>query len=263
MKKIRIVHLLIAFAGLGILAPTGRAQSAAAGESSSGNLASIFPAAPDAQPILAYTRPTEKIKVRNYLFDTFGPYAFAGAAVSAGFDQASKTPPEWGQGAGPYAERFASDFGIAMVTTSTRYALSEAFRDDTLYYRCQCRGVFRRMDHAVISTVTARHGDDGHRRLSFPALIAPYAGSLTAIYGWYPSGYGAQDAMRMGNYTLLAFVGENIAREFIYGGPHTLLGRMDRSSSRETYSAVDSLPLSHGPVAAAPVTAPLSADVIP
>jgi hypothetical protein len=29
----------------------------------------------------------------------------------------------------------------------------------------------------------------------------------------------------MGNYALLAFVGGNIAREFIYGGPHTLFGR--------------------------------------
>ncbi len=28
----------------------------------------------------------------------------------------------------------------------------------------------------------------------------------------------------MGNYALLAFVGGNIAREFIYGGPHTLFG---------------------------------------
>jgi hypothetical protein len=28
----------------------------------------------------------------------------------------------------------------------------------------------------------------------------------------------------MGNYDLLAFAGVNIAREFIYGGPHTLFG---------------------------------------
>jgi hypothetical protein len=87
------------------------------------------------------------------------------------------------------------------------------------------RPAFRRLGHAVISTVTARRGDDGHRSLSLPAVIAPYAGTMTAVYGWYPSRYGVKDGLRMGNYALLAFVGGNIAREFIYGGRHTLLRR--------------------------------------
>ena len=68
---------------------------------------------------------------------------------------------------GAYGERVGSVFGIALVTTTTRYALAEAFREDTLYYRCECDGFVRRMDHALISTVTARVGDDGHRRFSF------------------------------------------------------------------------------------------------
>jgi hypothetical protein len=34
----------------------------------------------------------------------------------------------------------------------------------------------------------------------------------------------------MGNYTLLAFAGENIAREFIYGGPHTLFRHAGRNA---------------------------------
>ena len=70
---------------------------------------------------------------------------------------------------GPYGERVGSVFGIALVTTTTRYALAKAFREDTLYYRCECDGFVHRLDHALISTVTARVGDDGHRRFSFPA----------------------------------------------------------------------------------------------
>jgi hypothetical protein len=73
-------------------------------------------------------------------------------------NQAGKTPPEWGQGASTFGERVGSDFGIAMVTTTTRYALTKAFGEDTLYYRCDCAGFFRRLGHAVISTVTARRG---------------------------------------------------------------------------------------------------------
>jgi len=78
----------------------------------------------------------------------------------------------------------------------------------------------------VISTLTARRGEDGHRVFSFPALVAPYAGTMTAVYGWYPSRFGARDALRMGNYNLLADVVGNIALEFLYGGPHSLLHRM-------------------------------------
>ena len=36
----------------------------------------------------------------------------------------------------------------------------------------------------------------------------------------------AKDAFRMGNYSLLAYMGGNIGLELIYGGPHSLLLRM-------------------------------------
>jgi hypothetical protein len=74
--------------------------------------------------------------------------------------------------------------------------------------------------------LTARRGQDGHRVFSFPALVGPYAGSMTAIYGWYPNRYGAKDAFRTGNYSLLIYMGGNIALEFFYSGPHSLLSRM-------------------------------------
>jgi hypothetical protein len=175
---------------------------------------------------LTYVRPTQRTKVSNYVFDAYGPYPIAGAAFVAGIDQLSNAPPEWNQGFEGFGKRFGSDFGIAMVSTTTRYGLSEAFKEDALYYRCECKGVFPRMSHAVLSTFTARRGEDGHRVFSFPALVAPYAGSMTAVYGWYPNRYGAKDAFRTGNYSLLTYMGGNIALEFFYSGPHSLLHRM-------------------------------------
>jgi len=245
MKWFRVVLLLIAITGLGALASAATAQSADTGSSFSSSVSpspSPSPSTVQPQLDLTYRRPTEKTKLRNYLFDTLGPYPIVGAAILGGINQADKTPPEWGQGAGAYGERVGSDFGIAMVTTTTRYTLAKAFGEDTLYYRCECKGVLRRLGHAVISTVTARRGDDGHRSFSFPALAAPYAGSMTAVYGWYPGRYGAKDGFRMGNYALLAFVGGNIAREFIYGGPHTLFHHADRSASSGTKMAANSNP---------------------
>ena len=199
-----------------------KAQSLSDSGDSSGAAAST----PAALPDLPYAPPTQEIKLRNYFFDAFGPYPIVGAAVVAGINQADNTPPEWKQGAEGYGKRFGSDFGIAAVSTTTRYALAEAFKEDTLYYRCECKGVFPRLSHAVISTLTARRGEDGHRVFSVPALVAPYAGSMTAVYGWYPDRYGAKDALRMGNYSLLVYAGGNIALEFLYSGPHSLLSRM-------------------------------------
>ena len=222
MKMRRIMLLLLAIAGVAVLPVLAKAQALIDPRDSAGAVAGTAPAQPD----LTYTRPTEKTKIENYLFDAFGPYPAVGAAFAAGIGQAYNTPPEWKQGAAGYSKRFGSAFGIAAISTTTRYGLAEAFREDTLYYRCECKGVLPRLRHAVISTLSARRGQDGHRVFSFPALIAPYAGSMTAVYAWYPDRYSGKDAFRMGNYTMLGYVGGNICLEFLYGGPHSLLHRI-------------------------------------
>lgn len=178
------------------------------------------------KPDLTYLRPTPGITVQNYMFDAFGPFAVAETALTAGIDQATRTPPEWSEGLKGYSERFGSDFGIATVATTARYGLAAAFKQDTSYYPCACRGVLSRLRYAAISTVTARRGEDGHRVFSIPALVAPYAGTTAAVYGWYPNRYGAKDALRMGNYSLLVSMAGNIALEFVYRGPHALLSHM-------------------------------------
>jgi len=214
--------LLLAFSGSCTQAQSeqGAGAPTPAGASASDSSAQ---AATQPQPGVRYVRPTERVKLHNFIFDAVGPYPFIGAAGAAGISQASRKPPEWGEGWDAYGVRVASDFGIALTTTTVRYGLAEVFREDTLYYRCDCKGILPRFGHALISTVTARRGDDGHREFSFPALAAPYGGSMAATLGWYPSRYGPKDGFRIGNYNLLGQAGQNVALEFIYGGPHTLL----------------------------------------
>jgi hypothetical protein len=220
MRRLRLLlSAMLAFVALPALV---RAQALANPEDSSGTSAGATPVLVD----LTYSRPTGKMRLHNYFFDTFGPYPIVLSALAAGINQADKTPPEWKQGAAGYGKRFGSDFAIAAVTTTTRYALSRAFREDALYYRCACKGLFPRLSHAVISSFTARHGTDGHSAFSFPAVVAPYVGTMTAVYGWYPDRYGPKDAFRMGNYSLLGYIGSNVALEFLYNGPHSLLGSM-------------------------------------
>ncbi len=219
-----IMYMPLAIGALAASATIVQAQAAAPlGDSPGVALASTTT---HSLPDLSYTRPTEKTKLQNYFFDAYGPYPIAGAAIAAGINQYEGHPPEWGLDAEGYGQRFGSNFAIAAVSTTTRYALAKAFREDTLYYRCECKGFFPRLSHAVISTFTSRRGNDGHRMFSFPALVAPYAGTMTAVYGWYPARYGAKDGFRMGNYSLLGYVGGNIALEFIYSGPHSWISRM-------------------------------------
>ena len=229
--RMRIFGLALCLAGIGWLAdlpPGARAQSLADPDSP-GTVASTA-----VEPEAIYTRPTQATKLHNYIFDGFGPYPIAGAAFAAGISQAYNTPPEWKQGAAGYSKRFGSDFAIAAVTTTTRYGIAQVLREDTLYYRCECKGIFPRLRHAVSSTLTARRGKDGHSVFSFPSLVAPYAGTMTAVYGWYPGRYDAEDALRMGNYTLLGYVGANVALEFLYGGPHTLLSKVHLNDAHKS-----------------------------
>jgi len=219
MKPCRVMVLLLAMPALSLFAG---AQSLVDSRAASGTVAVATPAYPD----LAYIRPTTETKLHSYLFDVLGPYPIAATTLAAGINQEDNTPPEWKQGVAGYSKRFGSEFGINAVTITTRYGLAQAFREDTLYYRCECRGAFPRLGHAMISTFTGRRGENGHRAFSLAALVAPYAGTMTAVYGWYPSRYNAKDGFRMGNYSLLGYVAENVALEFFYSGPHSLLHRM-------------------------------------
>ncbi len=237
MKTCRTMLLLLVIADFAALPVLVKAQSLVDVGDSSSSTVDLSGSAATPLPDLTYMRPPQATKLHNYLFDAFGLYPIVGAGMFAGINQVQNTPPEWKQGVDGYSKRFGSDFSIAAVTTTTRYALSEAFHEDALYYRCECKGVFGRLRHAVISTFVARRGDDGHRVFSFPDLVAPYAGTMTAVYGWYPGRYDYKDAFRMGNYSLLGYVGANISLEFLYSGPHSWLSRIHLN---DTHGAPDS-----------------------
>jgi hypothetical protein len=181
------------------------------------------------QPGLSYAtyhRPTHTEKLKNYFFDAFGPYSIVGSIGAGSIHQATNAPPDWGQGWQAWGARVGSSYGVSVVTQTTRYAFSELLREDTLYYRCECNGILPRAKHAVLSTFTARAGEDGHRVFSIPAIVAPYAGGETAALLWYPSRFGPKDGFRMGNYNLLDQIGMNLGLEFIWGGPHTFLNKV-------------------------------------
>ena len=226
MKTRLVVPSLLAIAVLAGVPPIAKAQtSAGTGGSTSTSTTATASKPAHAQPgtTAAYVKPDFTQRFHNYLFDSFGPYPIIGAGIAAGVNQGTNSPPEWGQGAQGYGYRYASNFGINLTATTVRYGLAEVLREDTIYYRCECTGFLHRLDHALISTITSRRGEDGHRFISFANIAAPYAGTMTATLGWYPGRFGPMDGFRQGNYLLLAYGGLNVLKEFVYGGPHTLV----------------------------------------
>jgi len=233
MNKYRLIPFSALVIGLAMLSSIASAQSlplaavppTAAPASRSSSIVS------EPNPLLAYARPSGHEKFRQYRFDAFGPYAFAKAIAAGGYQQASGAPPEWGTGIASFGVRVASNFGIQVITTSARYGMAQVLHEDAAYYRCDCTGFLHRVRHALVSTVTARHGEDGHTYFSISGLASPYVGTLTAM-AWYPERYGYKDALRMGNYNLAGQAAGNLALEFIYGGPHTMFSNIRHSKSQ-------------------------------
>lgn len=126
-KVRRVMFLLLAAVVLAGLSVTARPQSAHNSQDPSAVIASES----SGQLGLTYVRPTQRIMARNYVFDAFGPYPIAGAAIIAGINQESN----------------------------------------------------------------------------------------------------AKDAFRTDNYSLLVYTGSNVALEFLYSGPHSLLHRMHLSNA--------------------------------
>jgi hypothetical protein len=226
-----------------LIAGVVSAQSASPNEESapseSTSLLALNAAAPTPAPDFLirspapYIPPTETQKFHNFAWNALGPVAFAGSSFAAAIDQGFNFPHAWGQGADAYGARVASNLGISLVTATAQYSLGEAFHEDTAYYRCMCTGFFPRFWHAAVSTVAARRGSDGHTSLSVALTISPFIGPMTAANSWIPNRDGATLGFHMGVHNLMGQFGQNEALEFLYGGPHTLLGRIQQRFSKK------------------------------
>lgn len=162
----------------------------------------------------AYVRPDFHQRLHSYLLATFGPVQMGRVVFGAAISHADNVPRDWGQGWAPYGERVASHMGMSMIDGGTNLLLSEALREDTRYYPCSCKGIWPRAKHALLSSVTARAGEDGHRVFSLPTVASSYAGAFAGL-GWYPPRFGPKDAFRTGNYDLLGGIGTKVALEFL------------------------------------------------
>ena len=162
-----------------------------------------------------YQFPDTKTRFKRYLKDTVGIGALGGAIIGSTFQQINNQPPEWQKTKKGFARRFGSNFGQNAIEQTTLYGLSEAFRQDSEYQKCNCKGVLRRVGHALKFGFVARNRQ-GNDVFSPAKVISPFVANVAAVKLWYPERYSYKDGMRSGAYSLGFSVGFNLIKEFIF-----------------------------------------------
>lgn len=107
-------------------------------------------------------------------YTTWGIYAKTG--LFAVGDQASNSPPDWGDGFGGYGRRFASRFGQFAIQNTLSAAGDYLLQYEPRYERCRCSGGWRRTRHALIRNFVTYDKTERNIR----PRIALYAGAMGA-----------------------------------------------------------------------------------
>jgi len=195
------------------LARAGHAQSSIDPSSQTGSAARATTPGPVSP---AYTPLTNHDRLHRYLRSLVGPDAFVSAAFTAGINQWTNTPGEWGQGAEGFGRRFGSSFGFHVVRRSIAAGAGALLDEDNRYIPSNATGFLPRLGYALTSTVIAR-SHDGSRHISISA-IGSYTGAAFISRTWQPSSNaGPQDAVSAMGISLGLAAGTNVIREFL---PH-------------------------------------------
>ena len=161
-----------------------------------------------------YVFPTPRERFKRYIKSTIGPTRLAFTAASAGINQWTNHPEEWGQGAKGYGRRFASGMGENAIRQTVIYGLDSAMGFDSGFQRSKREGFFPRFKDALLQNVTSRT-KSGNRVISVPKLAGVYTGAIVARETWYPDRYSYKDGLRSGTKSLLTGFGINLVREFV------------------------------------------------
>lgn len=158
---------------------------------------------------------TVKQKFELFAKETFDPFIAVSSAAGAALSQADNDHPKYGQGSGPYAERFGA--AIADVTTQNFFSdavLSSLLHEDPRYFR---RGpeyrFWPRLGYALSRVVVTRT-DAGKTRFNNSGIFGMAMG-IALSNAYYPNSSvsGEVVAVRLGT-SLVSSALSNILPEF-------------------------------------------------
>ncbi len=158
---------------------------------------------------------TVKQKFALFLRETVDPFTFVSAAGGAALSQAGNNDPKYGQGSGPYGQRFGA--ALADVTTQNFFSdavLASLLHEDPRYFR---RGPEFRFWYRLgysLSRVVVTRTDHGKRTFNY-ANVGGMSLGIGLSNAYYPgrSVNGTEVAERFGT-SLVASALSNILPEF-------------------------------------------------
>lgn len=170
---------------------------------------------PGATPVGSYAplSPGEKFKLA--MKNSFGPFAWARAAVGAGFSQWIDSEKGYGQGFDGYLRRFSARMafnGTKQVTGT--FALASALGQDPRYYPSPQRGPVDRIEYALSRVVITRTDDGGE---AFNAwLVGGNAAAALLSNTWYRDrDSGVSETLSRFAFGLAWSAAGNLFKEFV------------------------------------------------
>jgi hypothetical protein len=156
-----------------------------------------------------------KEKFRLFAKETIDPFTGLSAAAGAALSQVDNQNPKYGEGAGPYAERF----GAAAADIATQNFFQDAvfaslFHEDPRYFRRGPEfGVWYRVGYALSRVVITRT-DAGNDRFNYSGVLGMSAG-IALSNAYYPdSSVNASEVGYRFGTSILASALSNLLPEF-------------------------------------------------
>jgi hypothetical protein len=158
---------------------------------------------------------TVKQKFELFAKETIDPFTVGAAMAGAALSQADNDDPKYGQGSGPYAQRFGA--AVADITTQNFFqdaVLASLFHEDPRYFRKGPEfGFWHRLGYSL-SRVTITRTDAGKTTFNYSGMLGMGMG-IALSNAYYPdrSVNGSEVATRFGT-SLVASALSNILPEF-------------------------------------------------
>jgi hypothetical protein len=177
--------------------------------------AQTFPSIEDNQsPGFSQPPPmTANDKINLYFRSTYGPKSFGYSLLGAGFNHASDTVPEWGQGTEGYSKRFVSGFAQKAVKRTIDLGFVTALHEDPRYFRSGQPGIWNRSLYAAEQVFVA-HKDAGGTRFRYSNLISIISSDYVSRQ-WHPDSHPAwSDYMSSLGISIGIDIAKNAINEF-------------------------------------------------
>jgi len=176
-------------------------------------VSSPFPETAPPHQVLLHPHREQRDK---YVWSTFGPPGILDSALSAGFEQWTNRPKEWGQSGNAYFKRLASEYSESAINASTKYVLARLRDEDPSFRRCDCSGFRRRAMHAIVSPFIAYSFVDGKPQFSTARIGGTVTSHAISASVWTPTPTTVgTEAAHLGT-DLLSAIAVDLLREFVF-----------------------------------------------